>query len=332
MEFTVSKKFLIFCSAFIVLVLIAGLRPVGLDNDSSNYVQVLHVSIFEANFIDKEPFFWLINEFNRSFFSGRTETFFLIFAFIGVFYKLFAVYKISKAPYLSLTLYVLIYFILHEMTQIRVGVAAGLFLLAIDDYFKKDMMKFFFKIAIACLFHYSAILGLLLLFFKRDSFNPIVYFSILFSSLLFAFLVGGSFLNAIVNYLPSFLSYKLVLYMDLLEEGRFSAINVFNIYYLSLFVMSVFFIFNYKKIKDGSDLLFLKVFIVGVSSFYLFSFLPVLAFRVSEFYLIVLIIIIANLYLIFKQKIILVSVIFSWGLIMFVSQGLMKNTNFGVLF
>lgn len=332
MPFTVSKKLLIFSFAFIVLVLIAGLRPVGLDNDSSNYVQILHVSIAEANFLDKEPFFWLINEFNNSFFSSQTVTFFLIFAFIGVFYKLIAVYKISKAPYVSLALYVLLYFILHEMTQIRVGVAAGLFLLAINDYFKKDMVQFFFKVAVACLFHYSAVLGLLLLFLKRDSFNPFVYATVLFSSLMFAFLIGGNFLSSILPFLPDFLSFKLALYIELLKEERFSEINKFNFYYFSLLVMSVFFILNYRKIKDNIDLLFLKVFVFGVASFYFLSFLPVLAFRVSEFYLVVLIVLLANLSLVFRQRSLYIAVILTWGLVLFVSQGVLKNLNFEVLF
>ncbi|WP_256742632.1 EpsG family protein, partial [Cronobacter sakazakii] len=50
---------------------------------------------------------------------------------IGI--KLHAIKKISSSPILSLIIYIAFYYILHDMTQIRAGVAAGLFLLAIRE-------------------------------------------------------------------------------------------------------------------------------------------------------------------------------------------------------
>ena len=71
----------------ILLILIAGLRPIGIDCDSLSYVSVLNVSLSDVNFIDKEPTFWIIDEFNKILFAENVHTFFLIFAIISVSLK-----------------------------------------------------------------------------------------------------------------------------------------------------------------------------------------------------------------------------------------------------
>jgi len=332
MSNTVSRKLLVFCFAFILLTLISGLRPLGLDGDSLNYVRTLDTRYPEINLLDKEPMFWVINEFNHSFLSGQYTTFFLVFAFIGTFLKLLSIYKMSKAPYLSLALYIFLYFIVHEMTQIRTGVAAGLFLLAINDYFKKDMRSYFLMISLASLFHYSAILGLLLLLFKRDSFRPLNYIFLLAASFISSVFNMGNPISLIMSFLPDFLGLKLRLYMNLLEDNKSWEFNKLNHYYLSLIVMSMFLILNHKKIIDKSDILLLKIFIFGVASFYFLSSIPVIAFRVSEFYLVVSIILLPNLRSAFKPKSLYLSILLIWGFVIFLSQGIGKNINYEILF
>ena len=330
--FNYSKILLVFAGSFVLLALISGLRPIGLDKDSLNYVGVLHVSLVDANFIDKEPFFWLIVELNNFLFLGNPVSFFLVFAFIGVFVKLFAIYKISKKPYTSIALYILLYFILHEMTQIRAGIAAGLFLLAVDDLDKNKTTLYILKVLIGVFFHYSAILCLLFLFLKREKFNPHLYLVIIIGSIGSGILIGENFLDSIIPLLPEFLGVKLSLYLQFLREGEQSELNSVNYYYISILIFSLFLIYNYQKIKDSVDLLLIKIFIIGVSSFYLLSFFPVLAFRVSEFFLVVLIVLLPNISSIFKEKFVYVVFIISWATLFFISQGLLKNLNFKVLF
>lgn len=142
---TISSKTLILILVGILLILVAGLRPIGIDGDSLNYVGVLHVSLSEANFIDKEPTFWIINELNKILFGGNEQTFFLIFAILGVSLKLLAIKKLSLLPFYSIFVYICLYFILHEMTQIRVGVATAIFLLAIPDIYNRNFKTFLFK-------------------------------------------------------------------------------------------------------------------------------------------------------------------------------------------
>ncbi|NCB11587.1 MAG: EpsG family protein [Erysipelotrichia bacterium] len=183
---TISSKTLVLILIGILLILIAGLRPIGIDGDSLNYISVLHLSLSEANFIDKEPTFWIINELNKILFAGNDQTFFLIFAIIGVSLKLYVIRQYSISPILSLLTYISMFFILHEMTQIRSGVAIGFVFWALFDLVQKRNVSFLIKILIATLFHYSAIVMLILYFLSRNKINCFFYFSLPFVGLFFS--------------------------------------------------------------------------------------------------------------------------------------------------
>jgi len=175
-KLSVSKNVIYLLPTGILLILIAGLRPIGIDRDSLSYVEVLGVDFAIANFIDKEPMFWIINEFNKYVFGGNVNTFFLIFAILGVSLKLFAIRKYSLLPILSIYTYICLYFVLHEMTQIRAGVATAIFLLALEDIKNRNFKSYLFKTVLAMLFHYSAIIMLLVYFMNPDKLNVKLYF------------------------------------------------------------------------------------------------------------------------------------------------------------
>ena len=327
----ISKKLLGFFCVFILLSLLAGFRPIGLDRDSLNYVGILHLRLSEANIFDKEPFYWIISEFNHFVFSGHSTTFFLLFALVGVFFKLLAIFNISKSPFFSIILYIFLYFILHEMTQIRVGVASGLFLLSIKEYWNKKYLNYFLITFTACLFHYTAVLGFLLLFLRRDRFDSFFCAAALFLSLIVGLFANAQVLQLFLVFLPDFLSVKLQLYIDLYQDGSHVDINRYNFYYLSLLMIAAFMLVYSKRVSDPFDLFLIKIFIVGLSSFYFFSFLPVMAFRISEFYLVVLIALLANFSFVFKPRALYILFIGFWSFLIFVSQGIVKNINFEVL-
>ena len=126
----------------VVLILIAGLRPIGIDRDSLAYVGIVGSDEVNINLLDKEPGFWLIYKINKIIFNGNTQCFFLIYALLGVSLKIFAIKKYSLLPFFSTFTYVCLYFILHEMTQIRAGVAAAIFLLALQDIKDKNLKSY----------------------------------------------------------------------------------------------------------------------------------------------------------------------------------------------
>ena len=301
---TISSKTLILILIGILLILVAGLRPIGIDGDSLNYVGVLHVSLSEANFIDKEPSFWMINELNKVLFGGNEQTFFLIFAILGVTLKILAIRQLSLLPLYSIFVYICLYFILHEMTQIRVGVAAAIFLLAIPDVYNRNFKAFLFKTILAMMFHYSAIIMLLAYFLNPSKINFKIFFFLPLIGIVLM-LIGVNIitiLNPFLFLLPDFIANKIEIYISLLDQGKYSDINVFNFYYGSLFILYYIMILYHSYFKSQYDVLFLKIFALMLFTFYFSSAIPVLAFRVSEFFGVVLVILIPHFALIFKQK------------------------------
>jgi hypothetical protein len=288
------------------LILVAGLRPIGLDRDSIEYARIIQSSI-DINLLDKEPAFWIIKYFNDIFFSGDIHTFFLIFATIGISIKFLAIKKISKAPLLSVIVYLSLYFILHEMTQIRAGAAAGLFLLSIPDIYYRNFRKFIIKALLAISFHYSAIVMLPLYFLNPKKLN-IAYFLLPILGLISAYLgLSKTLLSNLADLAPDFLAYKIKTYLTLLELGEHSEIKIVNFYYSSLlfFTYLGFLLYIKNKIKNDYNVLFLKILALSLFGFYFFSYVPVFAFRISEFLNFVTVIFLPNFLLYFKQKLII---------------------------
>jgi hypothetical protein len=112
----------------------------------------------------------------------------------------------------------------------------------------------------------------------------------------------STMLNLFLPILPDFLAGKTKFYILLLDNEIFNEINVFNFYYASL-LLFYFIMLSYNKyFKSKYDILLLKVFGLMLFFFYFLSSFPVFAFRVSEFFGVVLIILIPHFAIIFKEK------------------------------
>lgn len=70
------------------------------------------------------------------------------------------------------------YFILHEMTQIRAGVAAAIFLLALEDIKNRNFKIYLIKTILAMMFHYSAIIMIFVYLFNPNKMNVRFFFFI----------------------------------------------------------------------------------------------------------------------------------------------------------
>jgi EpsG family len=125
----------LFLVAFALLFVVAGLRTVGAGRDSETYSNDIRsiIQTHDYNFGAYEPTFYLIINISKFFFTDPVRGVFVIYAFLVVSLMLWAIRKSSSFPVLSLILFSCIYFVLHEMIQIRVGVAAAFFLLALPN-------------------------------------------------------------------------------------------------------------------------------------------------------------------------------------------------------
>ncbi len=321
----ISKNTLYLIVIGIILILIAGLRPIGIDGDSLNYASVLGVHLENANFIDKEPMFWLINEFNHLVFNSEVQTFFLLFAILGVSLKLYAIKKLALYPLMSVLIYISFYFILHEMTQIRVGVSIALIYLSIPFIINRELFKFIFILLIATLFHYSSIIFFLLYFIVNINFGKMIYYLLPIIGLVLSLLNFGEILvQSIVPYLPDILSIKLEIYMSKMEQGKMKLVNPVN--FGNLLLIIVYYINLYKTNFNDSDnqinIILIKMLSMGFLILFAFSYLEVFAYRMSNFLFFSIVFLIPNILSFFKQKIIIIAFT-----LLYLFYSLIKNTN-----
>ena len=89
--------------------------------------------------------------------------------------------------FLSVLTYFSYFFLLHEMTQIRVGVASGIILLSVPDIYNRNAKAFAFKNILAILFHYSASVFLLFYFVDGKKINAKVYIGLILAAYLLHF-------------------------------------------------------------------------------------------------------------------------------------------------
>ena len=205
----IKKENILFTFIAIFLSLVAGLRPISISRDDLGYVELLG-KLENFNLVIIEPTFKVIGYMSQ--YEARYT--FLIYAFLAVFIKITAIRRLSSFPLATIFAYVCLYFILHEMTQIRVGVAVGIFLLSIKDIYEKNFVSFLVKVSIATLFHYSMVVVFFAYFLNVKSINKPIYYLLplvaISSALISKDINIISYLLSFISHVgPSFLVYKI---------------------------------------------------------------------------------------------------------------------------
>jgi hypothetical protein len=302
-----------------VLISVAGLRSLEYFRDTSVYLDTIHSA---DRISGMEPTVWLIMQINLLLLGGSDQVFFLIYAILGVSLKIYSINRMSAIPLLSIFIYICLYFILHEMTQIRVGVACGFFLLAVPDIKNRNLRLYLLKTALAVSFHYSAIVMIFLYFINSDKINLKAYYILPLAGLLLA-----NFPNVMLDFFRLFefssnsvFVSKIAIYLTLLNDDDYNKINIFNFFTTSLLFFYYFMLFNIKKLNSEFDLILIKLFGIQLFIYYACSSVPTFAMRLSDFIGITLVITIPHLALIFKQRFapIILIVFFGSGYLWFI--------------
>ena len=145
------------------MIMIAGLREVGATPDSASYEEMYYAKGGDLMALLREPSFDIITDLLHSMSLGINALFFA-YAIISIPIHLTALWKLSKMPFLTLTIYISYYYMMHDMVQIRCAVASGLFLWAIYFYVNQKKLYTLLFILLGTFFHYSAAAGLIIFF------------------------------------------------------------------------------------------------------------------------------------------------------------------------
>ncbi len=274
----------------IVLVLVAGLREVGIDPDSLNYEYTfLNHDSSSSSIADSLEVSYLLISSLLSIFTNDVHFLFLLYAFLGLTFKFMALRRLSEFWFLAVTVYIGYYFISHEMMQIRTAALSGLFLLALYHQAEGRRLTAFLLMLAGSFFHYSGFMLLPLLFLSSDYMSlkrRLLWVALLPASYV-VFFLG---LNILLSLDIPFIGAKLMTYQQEEESGfGVGYVNVFRPLHLFSIVLMAYLVFFYDTIAKKSKhfTLLLKVFILGLCSYEILAFLPVLAQRVNMLLLVV---------------------------------------------
>ena len=296
------RSFLYILMGF-VMVLIAGLREIGLDPDSENYEYSFQHYYQSSEMGMVEPSFTLISAV-LNVFTDNVHLLFLVYAFLGVTIKLYAFKKNLQCIFVPMMLYISFYFVLHEMTQIRAGVVSALFLLAVYYIAKKEKRKALLLIIVGSFFHYSSLALLPTLMFGNKDFNRKENIMIaLLIPLSYLIYFGG--ISMLLNTDIPLIGNKLAIYQQAMEKGKMTVnINVFDPVHLvsvMLFFYTLYFRKTITAFNENYNVV-IKIVALGLFLHTSLAFLPVLALRTSQLYCIVNIFLFSGFVYTFKQK------------------------------
>ena len=312
-----KRRYLAMLLLGFLMILIAGLRPDDVDNDYKNYVDMYYNS-FE---IDTEPTFIFIASFVE-FFINNVVGLFFIYAFISLVIHIVSIKKLTSLWFLSLLVYMSNYYLLHEMNQIRVGVSAGFFLLALYHLCNGERRKYLLIALFATLFHYTAFILFAFAFFDGKPFKKWQYYFYM-AIIPVAYVLYFLHISVLTTIPIPYFEEKLRLYQALQAGGgMWDEINVFNLVLLTKIAMTLFLLWKSSLVYEYNKnvYLLLKIEIISIASWVALYEMPVVAMRMSELLGIVEIVLFPMLYYTVKPawlgKVVVMTVA---GVLLFIS-------------
>lgn len=299
----------------VVLVLYSGFREVGMDLDSENY-QYRFFNLQQDILDTIELSYEVLCNILRPIFED-VHSIFLLYAMLGVGIKMFAVTRLTNLYFAPLVIYFGNYYILHDMTQIRAGVASALLLLSLRPLAEGKRWHAFACYVGAFVFHYSSIVMMPLLLLNN---NPLsnrmrIILASAFPVSLVVYVLNIDFVTLIP---VSFMQEKMEIYQAMKDLGIMGdKTNIINVVYLTRVLIFYFLLYFYEPISEKNKYisLMLKVMTLMVVALPMLSQMPVFAFRLSELFGIVEIVLFCMITYTVKQPYIAKAAIIIIGLV-----------------
>lgn len=279
----------------ILLVLLAGLRKEGIDNDYLNYKWM-----YDTDYRIVEPSFLLISYI----FKHVIRTSYASVVFLYAFLSLFPKYKVIKyeSTYCYLSLLVLLsdLFLLQDCTQIRVAVAVGIFLVSMKYLYSRKIGKYLLCCLAALFFHTSSLLMLPLIFINPKKIDKYRWYALLLVSFFMAVLKFNPV--KLLLYLPN--GYILEKAIEYTSRGDDFTANVFSIYAVSKLFLLVILLSKSSIVQKNNKYgcLLLKIQALSCCSLMVLSQNLAAALRISEFYSSVDVLLFPLIVTVFKEK------------------------------
>ena len=279
-----KSKMFVYLMMGIILIAYSGLRPVGFDRDSPNYENMFMHPESRVALVSAEPFFlWICSV--CSLIMQDVRIVLVIFACIGVSVKLFAIRKFIPMFFLPLVIYFGNFYFLHENTQIRAGVAAGLFLVAVSYISNEKKVFALGFILLACMFHYSSLALLPLLLLDNKPIGRVKSW-ILASIVPLCFVLYILNLDLLTTVPIPYVTDKIEGYKAASEFGAVAKNSILNPFPLIKMAVFLYFLYFAETIEKYVPSIYLLIKILGCSLivYFAFSSITIISVRISELY------------------------------------------------
>lgn len=287
----------------LILILVAGLREVGIDPDSENY-EYTYQYFYANNVLDGVEFSYILLSSIFNYITNDVHILFLFYALWGVSIKLFAIRTTFNLWFTAVLVYIAFYFELHELTQIRTGILSGLLLLAIKPIADGKRKLALAILAIGFFFHTSGLLLMPLVLLKNKPMT--IKQRILWGALIpLSYCIYFTGTNLIMNVDIPYIGDKLAMYQKSVDKGILTVtINVFSPLQLFSLVLYYYLLYFHDTIIQFNKYfpLMIKILTLGLFSFATFAILPVFAQRVCYLLSVVNVCLYPYIIYTFKQK------------------------------
>lgn len=293
----IQVRDVIFFLLSIILIFVAGLRDSDVANDYGVYLN--YWSYREIKEQVELSFVLLVNILKND--LGLSSVYlFIVYAILGVGTKMYAIKKLSINVFLAALIYLSHYYILHEMTQIRIGTATGFLLIALYFKLQKKYFGFAAFFILAVFFHYSAAIGIVILLLNNKN---IKYFYYVIPLGYILYLLNSK-LNISIP-IPYFQD-KIDVYNEMKKYGMNDSdkINVFNFVFLTRILILYFLFYKAKSISKYNEniYVYIKIYTLSLFSFLFLADIPAFSFRISELFGVVEIILFPLIVYAFRNK------------------------------
>lgn len=233
--FRITSSFLLCVTIAFVLAIFAALRGSEVAADFMVYEDWYRNRDDLSGFLERpgyfEALYFIINDFFAAA-SIQFRIFIGFLAFVAVFIKANVILRFSKnawAASIAVLIYAFTFYLLHEFTQIRAGLAVAFIFLAVQALVHDKRGVFILWVMVATGFHSSAVMAFLLLLPYRAGQARWLDWTLLgVTAMVYALAALGVGLGVLLIDLLSAFDPRVALYISMAESGHSDAANPFS--------------------------------------------------------------------------------------------------------
>lgn len=292
---------------FFLLFIFSAIRfMVGTDFITYFKVSSGQIDINTNNYMLFEPLNILL--INVGYFINSSQFFFISSACITMLFFYKGISEQSSDYFVSAICFIgFPMFFLESLSIVRQFLAISIVFYSIKFIENKKPFTFIFYVLLASMFHFTALLTLIMYFVKIIDFNRWKNLMMLSFSW-----IAGVLFTMFLRMLSGFS--KIDYYINYNSDGYFFV-------FIGMIAIATINIIFYERLlkKNKKNKILLDLFNLGLCTFLFFRNIPVIAGRFSFFFLILLVLIIPEYYLLFKQKrIVRITLITTFTILFFI--------------